>query len=278
MNVLKDPSFIGRVAGTIIGGKAIPFTPRIGAEAFANSTERLRDKAIKDVASGKVTAPKNVRRYATKEVNQSYDSPSNINYAQLSKKAYDNDKTLYGYKTIPEFSTEDRTVYQQDGTGHVVIAFRGTNVSDIRDTSTDLLLAAGATGLSHRFYNAENVTSAVIKKYGRKNVTVTGHSLGGSQALHVSRKFGVNAYVYNPHVSYDAGLTGANYKHANIFRNTTDPVPAFSRAAYFKSVTVANNPQASAGLGQHSIDYWVSNQQPKPQRVKPGKNQVSSQM
>ena len=276
MNVLKDPNFLSRVTGTVIGGKAIPFTPRIGAEAFGNSAERLRDRAIKNVASGKVSAPKNVKNYALKEVNQTYDSPSNINYAQLSKKAYDSDKTIYGYKTIPEFSTIDRTVYQQDGSGHVVIAFRGTNVLDARDTSTDLLLAAGATGLSHRFYNAENVTRAVINKYGRKNVTVTGHSLGGSQALHVSRKFGVNAYVYNPHVSYDAGLTGANYKHANIFRNTTDPVPAFSRAAYFKSVTTASNPNASAGLGQHSIDYWVANQQPKPKRAKSTKNQVSS--
>ncbi len=52
--------------------------------------------------------------------------------------------------------------------------------------------------LSGRFRGAEKVYRQAAKKYGKEHVQVTGHSLGGSQAVHVGRKYGVGGTAFEP--------------------------------------------------------------------------------
>jgi len=59
--------------------------------------------------------------------------------------------------------------------------------------------------LSGRFRGAEKAYRNTAKKYGKENVQVTGHSLGGSQAVHVGRKYGVEGTAFEP----GSGVAGA---------------------------------------------------------------------
>lgn len=205
-----------------------------------------------------------------------------IDFALLSKKTYENSRQrreVEGFDILPEFTSPDRTVYRHNGSGKVIIAFRGTTPNDwkggieskgFRDLTTDVILAFGEQDHSHRFKNAERVTNRVIQKFGRENVIATGHSLGGSQALHVSNKFGIHAEVYNPHIDWESAVTRTNYYHAALHVNRTDPVAAFYPGATFQSVDARYNKRAAPFLGQHSIDNFIwSTLQKKSTNEKP---------
>lgn len=126
-------------------------------------------------------------------------------YAQLSDAAYGGkDLSHLGYDIDTEHSNRNRTLYKHKDSGKAILSFRGTDLhskSKMGDIGTDALLALGLHGLSSRFRNAKKATDQAIAKYGKDNLTVTGHSLAGSQALYVNSKRGVEAHAYNPGVS-----------------------------------------------------------------------------
>lgn len=117
----------------------------------------------------------------------------------------------YGGKEVENFtidrdlSDRNRTVYvDKDGKAH--IAFRGTNLSGASktkwaDLGADALIALGLQDLSARFKGSMRTTRKAIDKYGKENVSVLGHSLGGSQALYVHARTGIDAHAFNPGIS-----------------------------------------------------------------------------
>lgn len=227
-------SFAKKVGVVTSVGSLLPTGPRLAATEFTNTTERLQQKARTDYYG---QTPKS-------------GPPADIDFALLSTKAYATDPRVPGFQIIPELSSPDRVVYQHDRTKHVVISFRGTNLKNPRDLLTDALLAMGNEEISHRFYNAEQITQKVIARYGKENVTVTGHSLGGSQAMHVSKKYKVHAEVYNPHITWQNSITGTNYPDVILHVNKYDPVAAFHRGAYFQKVDMKNSKS-------HSINNFI---------------------
>lgn len=246
-----ERDYIQRVVGGAAVGKAAGTPARLVAGEFTNAAERLQEK---------------VRPH------QTYKPPEGIDFARLSKGAYgrnDQERYVEGYDIIPEFTSPDRVAYRHQASGHVILSFRGTDIHQwgkgssifssrgFRDITSDLLLAAGAQDMGHRFYNAENVTKKVLDRYGKTNVSVTGHSLGGSQALHVSRKFGVHAEAYNPHISWSDAMTHTNYWNATIHVNKTDPVSAFYPWVKAEKTDVRYNKKAKPFLGQHGIDDFL---------------------
>lgn len=126
-------------------------------------------------------------------------------YAQLSDGAYGgHDMSHLGYTIDKEHSNRNRTLYHNAETGKAVLAFRGTELHTKNkkgDLGTDALLALGLQKLSSRFRNAKKATGHAIEKYGKDNLTLTGHSLGGSQALYANSHYKVPAHTYNPGVS-----------------------------------------------------------------------------
>lgn len=78
-----------------------------------------------------------------------------------------------------------------------VVAFRGTHITNLADLGCDALVTVGLHGCSPRFRAAIQVVREAMQQYG-ESVVVTGHSLGGSQALHANRKLGVESHTFNP--------------------------------------------------------------------------------
>lgn len=133
------------------------------------------------------------------------------NYAVLSKVAYQGDadekkiqKELSKYRLgrimeyVPSLSNGNHTTFYNKRTGKAIIAYRGTNVSDPKDLLTDAAIFFGVERMTPRFADAVDTAEKAQKMFGKKNVEVTGHSLGGSQAMYVSSRMGLPSYAYNP--------------------------------------------------------------------------------
>lgn len=162
-------------------------------------------------------------------------------YAQLASGSYGGkDMTHLGYEIDPELSNRNRTMYYNKDTGKGVLSFRGTNVKNKSDLATDALLALGLKDFSARFKNANKYSKKAMEKYGKDNVVFSGHSLGGSQALYVNSKHGVETHAYNPFVEpkqpkanlLTKGLFSLFKKpvqsNATIYKTTTDPISLFA--------------------------------------------------
>lgn len=97
-----------------------------------------------------------------------------------------------------ELSSLRRTVFVNSFTARVVQAERGTDYTDACDLVTDFSIAAGEEKYSSRRYESASVLQRVIERYGKDNVTVTGHALGGGFAQLLAAQSGIFACGYNP--------------------------------------------------------------------------------
>lgn len=129
---------------------------------------------------------------------------SALQYARLSDLAYrplaeqQAEAGRLGYSVDAGLSNDNRTVFYHPESRKAVVAFRGTEISNPADLASDAMVAAGLQGFSPRFRTSTKVTRRAMRKYGADNVVATGHSLGGSQALHVNRRLGVESHSFNP--------------------------------------------------------------------------------
>lgn len=90
------------------------------------------------------------------------------------------------------------SIYEKDG--KATIAYRGTDLfhANASDLVADLELTLGMNDVAQRFHQAEDIYSKTVAKYGEGNVEVTGHSLGGAEALYVARNHHISGTVFNP--------------------------------------------------------------------------------
>ena len=179
-----------------------------------------------------------------------------VNFADFAQAAYDPHDDFQGYNLSKKYSSPDRSVWIAHDNSHAILSFKGTDPKNMRDVGTDILLGAEMKSLSTRFQHAEDITNILVKKYGKHKVFVTGHSLGGSQAMHVSNKFGVHAEAYNPFVQWSDAETKASYRHAVVHWNVGDPIGFGIPFIKTKQTRYHYNWHArvpSIGLSQHAI-------------------------
>ena len=136
-------------------------------------------------------------------------------YAVLSKAAYDwyhgehdlAKEELQAYGLPYRFDTEHSdansvTIVKPDGSA--VVSYRGTVVSNPSDLLADFQIVMGVhsnpwmqhLNAMNRFEDASRKYERVQEKYG--DVKLTGHSLGGAQALATARRHSADAIVFNP--------------------------------------------------------------------------------
>ena len=140
----------------------------------------------------------------------------------LAAAAYSGDSEVVGWEKDLELSNENRVVYHKGGKAK--IAFRGTNPRNLKDLGTDLLVGLGLQDVSSRMKNAVKTTDLAIKKYGKENVSLTGHSLGGSQAAYVSRKRGLKATGFNAAFSRVDEIRNRTYSEFHAIQTKSDPI------------------------------------------------------
>lgn len=163
-----------------------------------------------------------------------YDEET-IRYSEFAKAAYDLSATKLdsNYELIQKFSNDDRSVWLKKDGSEIIMSFRGTDPGESsrawRDMGSDLAIALGYESVNHRFQTSLRVTKALVAEYGPDRIVLTGHSLGGSQALYVSRELNLRAVVFNPGLSPASSLIrGAPFSRAEIWANPLDPISNLS--------------------------------------------------
>lgn len=129
-------------------------------------------------------------------------SYKNDHHAKLSSLAYEKDfdkkkkaARKLGYDIDEELTTDNHTVFKHRKSGKGIVAYRGTDPSNMDDLAADADIAKGKRD-HKRFRDALEVARKAKKKYG--DLELTGHSLGGTQALHAYQDLGVKTRVFNP--------------------------------------------------------------------------------
>lgn len=230
--------------------------------------KRAKDHVVKKVKEhtkkkvkeqvGRVLSEGKRRASGSKTRAEKRDYSQDIN-AKLSALAYEKDPAKLrraarklGFDVDDELSTANHTVFKNRKTGSVTISYRGTDPSNVDDLLADKDIALGKRD-HQRFKDALHVAKQTQKKYGADKVDVTGHSLGGTQALHVYETLVVNARVYNPGAApKNQTFKKHQYGKAEIVRHEDDLV-SLGYAPYASETYKTDDLQMPNLLKAHNI-------------------------
>jgi len=104
---------------------------------------------------------------------------------------------INNYSIDNELSNKYHSVYINNDNNNVVFGIRGTDVKDFGDLITDSALLFDLQAVTPRFRKAQNHLKKVQEKYKDKNITLTGHSLGGSISEQLAKTNNLKAHVFN---------------------------------------------------------------------------------
>ena len=125
--------------------------------------------------------------------------------------------------------------------------------------------------LSRRFTGADKTFRDAQSKYGKGNVEVTGHSLGGSQAMFIGKKYNAKGIAFEPGigpldtakrslVGYKTGVKIVStaydpkiWRHSGLVQNGEYAISAGTR---FRG-TEEHSYVRAKGFGLHTIDNFV---------------------
>lgn len=188
-------------------------------------------------------------------------------YARLSSLMYlpqterDEAVAKLGYRI--DSQDEDRALFTKGGKS--VIAFRGTDIKSLkrgwRDVLTDVAMVFGQGEKTPRFRANEAFVIGAIQR-GHKDLTLTGHSLGGAGAVALGREFGTKTVAFNP--AFGAPAVAKSIVHRVIERRKlpqleihttwTDPV-SFGVMGSLTGRVVRH--KKKFGLPSHAIEQFT---------------------
>lgn len=130
--------------------------------------------------------------------------------SDIAYKARKNTRMDHTNKYLPEYdyldyeSNTKMSIFKHKEDGTYIVAFKGTNSID--DVVPDLHILFNTMGHSSHFNNAAEDFQAFKETYNvpSKDITLTGHSLGGTTAVYVQQKLqdpDLTVHTFNPGVS-----------------------------------------------------------------------------
>jgi hypothetical protein len=167
------------------------------------------------------------------------------------------DDFLEGYTIDPDYSDDHAvTVLRPDGSA--IVGYRGTDPWNIYDIGADALILSGYHREKQnmipytRFQRASDHYERVAKEHNI--ASVTGHSLGGTLADFVGRRFDTKAYAFNAgETPFEFARFGLVAPSKTISYTTgTDPISA-SGFAYRNHQKIVQVPKTVEG-GYHFLD------------------------
>lgn len=164
----------------------------------------------------------------------------------------------------------DYKVFKKKATNEIIIACRGT--SGIDDVLPDIMTAVGMLTLSPRSIKINKV----VREYSHnnRNVTVTGHSLGGKLAAIAAASEDVLGVTFNQgsspidYFTHSIGLEG-KYRYDNIihFTNCKDIVSTSACLADDENTIQVDSPSNVDILDNHRISHYFDLDDTKYQSI-----------
>jgi hypothetical protein len=152
----------------------------------------------------------------------------------------------------------------------VVIAFRGTELNKgvIRSTLdlyNDYGILTGENERVFRLQEARPVVQAVLTQYGRNNIVLTGHSLGGYIGVNLCEEFALSGVLFNIGSSpKDKKLFRGVQKRDDIVHITTNDLRSWKPVIdvlSFSSLFIYQYPyyiqKVRPGESEHTIDNFI---------------------
>lgn len=131
-----------------------------------------------------------------------------------------------GYKVVKSVDNKDTGFHAEvlANGNDVIVAYRGTDITSVQDIRNDVAMARDK--IPAQATDAIKVYDQVKQDSPNSDVTVTGHSLGGSLSQIVSSVRGCDAVTFNAYGTKDMFENSANIKEENIvnYVNEWDPI------------------------------------------------------
>ena len=151
---------------------------------------------------------------------------------------------LGGFKVDESLSSRDNLVLHNEITGETHIAYRGTtdkmSGQFFKDWKVNGEITTGSTHTT-RVKDAQVQFDNVASKYGKNNLTVSGHSQGGHVSYEMAVRNDVEGFHYNPAINStqvrDAGRYSGNISEQAVFKQ---PLDFASPLAYNKNLAKSN--------------------------------------
>ena len=150
----------------------------------------------------------------------------------LSKRVYANNKHLdtNGWEFKKTIANKNNAFYSEVYTKNnkAILVIRGTEITTRDDFSA---INMGLGYLPWQMKDAENAYIQTVRKYGKENVILTGHSLGGSEAQILGAKYGVETVTFGAYgvknfrgveVNYTDNITNYGNAQDGIFVKNID--------------------------------------------------------
>lgn len=158
------------------------------------------------------------KKMSTRKVNKS-----------VSKAAYKKirPKNIGRYKYVPTLSNTHHAVYRNPE-NKIILGVRGTRLTDTKDLKADYNILRGKKLEStERYMKAEQALKGLLQSYGADNVSVTGHSLGGTIAAELQETHlpHTETFVFNPGVGLGHKLSENENLKTEV--NAVDPISFF---------------------------------------------------
>jgi hypothetical protein len=141
----------------------------------------------------------------------------------------------------------EQTYYNKD-TNKLIYNIAGTH--NLNDVGTDIYLAIGNIKGTNRYKEADRTLKLARDKYNNPNVSVMGHSLGGTIAQYIGKK---NDNV----ITLDSGYTLGQKTRGTSYRTSGDIVSLLGSGATHQHTLKNNNLINSGLLGTyyaHNVD------------------------
>lgn len=168
-----------------------------------------------------------------------------------------------------ESATRGVAHFKHKTSGDNVITVKGTNIGQAKDLQSDLSIATGKTGSDRQFTNREKQVHTIYKN-AEGNKILSGHSLGGSQAISMMIKNKTirdqtdKAVVFNPGSSpffhkemkpyINNEITDKLKKKLNIHHTRGDPISAPILTSIVGKIT-KHKPKSA--LSPHSLSNYA---------------------
>ncbi len=129
-------------------------------------------------------------------------------------------------------------MFKETASGKIVLSFAGTQLNATRAATVKSDVAQTLGVKDSAFQDADRLVKAFVDKYGKDNVEVTGHSLGGGLAQYAGIKHGTKVTAFNSmglHVHLRDRLGADKLDRANVthVNSSGDPLSQYAENSRF---------------------------------------------
>ena len=154
-----------------------------------------------------------------------------------------------------ELSNDSGLVLINNSSGKAVVAYRGTDITQVRDWVTGLNMLGSTEANDSVFINAKAQMERVVEEYGAPSELI-GFSRGGTVAMTLGNEFKVPTTVFNPFVNKNLINSSSPELHT-VIRTTTDPISVGANVGRFKVIQINPKGNSLNPITNHELNQFL---------------------